>query len=163
MKDLPPLDRLSTEEKDALIQELWQVVQALQAEVERLKGKRIKKMSRNSSCPPAIGFKPNSAHHKPSQSQRTIGMNGPFDGRELNRSHNQVIFQKSIQGFRSDWDAALFAQVSSLVNTAQRQSLSACEAIFHIFTSQQSDWLLSWVIVQNQMAIYWKTLSLTNA
>jgi uncharacterized small protein (DUF1192 family) len=45
MKDLPPLEGLSSEEKDALVRELWQMVQALQAEVEKLKGKRIKKTS----------------------------------------------------------------------------------------------------------------------
>ncbi len=72
MKDLPPLEGLSSEEKDALIQELWQVVQALQAEVERLKGKRIQKTSRNSSLPPAKGFKPNLERPKPSPGQRTL-------------------------------------------------------------------------------------------
>ncbi|MBD2234612.1 IS66 family transposase [Phormidium tenue] len=91
MKDLPPLEGLSSEEKDALIRELWQMVQALQAEVERLKGKRIKKTSRNSSLPPAKGFKPNSEGSKPSQSQRTASVGRAGGGRELSASPDQVV------------------------------------------------------------------------
>lgn len=43
MKDLPPLGGLSSEEKDALIQELWARVQALESAVERRNGKGVKK------------------------------------------------------------------------------------------------------------------------
>nr|MBD2459413.1 IS66 family transposase [Oscillatoria sp. FACHB-1407] len=49
MKELPPLDGLSHAEKDALIKGLWQELQTLRAEVEKLKQKRVKKTSRNSS------------------------------------------------------------------------------------------------------------------
>ena len=91
MKDLPPLEGLSSEEKDALIRELWQMVQALQAEVERLKGKRTKKTSRNSSLPPAKGFKPNSEPPNPSQSQRTASVGRAGGGRELSASPDQVV------------------------------------------------------------------------
>ncbi|MGP1388069.1 MAG: DUF6444 domain-containing protein, partial [Thainema sp.] len=56
MTELPPLDGLSHAEKDALIEELWQELQRLRAEVEQLKQKRVKKTSRNSSLPPAKGF-----------------------------------------------------------------------------------------------------------
>ena len=91
MKDLPPLEGLSSEEKDALIRELWQVVQALQAEVERLKRKGIKKTSRNSSLPPAKGFKPNSEGSKPNQSQRTASVGRAGGGRELSASPDQVV------------------------------------------------------------------------
>ena len=91
MKDLPPLEGLSSEEKDALIRELWQMVQALQAEVERLKGKRIKKTSRNSSLPPAKGFKPNSEGSKPNQSQRATCVGRAGGGRELSASPDQVV------------------------------------------------------------------------
>jgi len=45
-------------------------------------------------------------------------------------------------GFRSDWGAELFAQVRSLINTAQRQGISALEAITRTLTSKQADWLL---------------------
>ncbi len=91
MKDLPPLEGLSSEEKDALIRELWQMVQALQADVERLKGKRPKKTSRNSSLPPAKGFKPNSELPKPSQSERTASVGRAGGGRELSASPDQVV------------------------------------------------------------------------
>ncbi|MEO0984174.1 MAG: transposase, partial [Cyanobacteria bacterium J06639_14] len=54
-----------------------------------------------------------------------------------------VVFRKVTNGFRSDWGTALFAQVRSLVNTAQRQGISAFEAIKRALTSTQTDWLLS--------------------
>jgi hypothetical protein len=57
MQDLPPLDGLSHQEKDALIRALWQELQQLRAEVEKLKQKRVKKTSRNSSVPPSKGFR----------------------------------------------------------------------------------------------------------
>ena len=53
-----------------------------------------------------------------------------------------VVFRKVTNGFRSDWGAELFAQVRSVVNTAQRQGISAFDAISRALTSQQSDWLL---------------------
>lgn len=53
-----------------------------------------------------------------------------------------VVFRKVTNGFRSDWGAELFAQVRSLINTAQRQGMSAFDAISRALTSQQSDWLL---------------------
>lgn len=54
-----------------------------------------------------------------------------------------VVFRKVTNGFRSDWGAELFAQVRSLVNSAQRQGISAFDAISRALTSQQTDWLLS--------------------
>lgn len=54
-----------------------------------------------------------------------------------------VVFRKVTHGFRSDWGTALFAQVRSLINTAQRQGISAFEAIKRALTSTQTDWLLS--------------------
>jgi len=63
MSELPRLDDLSHEEKDALIRGLWQELQALRAEVEKLKQKRVKKTSQNSSLPPSKGFKPNQHQH----------------------------------------------------------------------------------------------------
>ena len=59
MKELPALDGLSHAEKDALIEGLWQELQTLRTEVEKLKQKRVKKTSHNSSLPPSKGFKPN--------------------------------------------------------------------------------------------------------
>lgn len=91
MKDLPLLEGLSSEEKDALIRELWQVVQALQSEVERLKRKGVKKTPRNSSLPPAKGFKPNSEGVKPSESHRTASVGRSGGGRDLSTSPDQVV------------------------------------------------------------------------
>jgi transposase len=91
MKDLPALEGLSSEEKEALIQELWQMVQALQAEVEKLKSKRIKKTSHNSSLPPAKGFKPNSEGAKPNPSERTASVGRAGGGRDLSASPDQVV------------------------------------------------------------------------
>jgi hypothetical protein len=59
MQELPPLNGLSHAEKDALIGGLWQELQTLRTEVEKLKQNRVKKTSRNSSLPPSKGFKPN--------------------------------------------------------------------------------------------------------
>ena len=59
MKELPPLDGLSDAEKDALIRGLWQELQALRAEIEQLKQKRVKKTARNSSLLP-VGLEPGS-------------------------------------------------------------------------------------------------------
>ena len=53
-----------------------------------------------------------------------------------------VVFRKVTHGFRSDWGAELFAWVRSIVNTAQRQGISAFDAISRALTSQQHDWLL---------------------
>jgi transposase len=51
MKELPDLNQLSSEAKDALIVVLWE-------ELQKLQRKKPKKTSKNSSLPPAKGFKP---------------------------------------------------------------------------------------------------------
>ncbi|MFQ4139892.1 IS66 family transposase [Nodosilinea sp. PGN35] len=91
MKDLPPLEGLSSEEKDALIQELWTRVQALEAEAEQRKSQGVKKTSRNSSLPPAKGFKPNAEPPKPSASQRMASVGHSGGGRDLSASPDQVV------------------------------------------------------------------------
>lgn len=91
MKELPPLDGLSHAEKDALIRGLWQELQRLRAEVEKLKQKRVKKTSRNSSLPPSKGFKPNQrgSESTPVTSEETgRHRNG---GRELSQQPDQVV------------------------------------------------------------------------
>lgn len=91
MTDLPPLEGLSSEEKDALIRALWQELQALRAEVEKLKQKRVKKTSCNSSLPPAKGFKPNQeiTACEPELRQASVGRKG--GGRELSNYPDQVV------------------------------------------------------------------------
>ncbi|MBD1999287.1 hypothetical protein H6G00_22185 [Leptolyngbya sp. FACHB-541] len=83
MKELPPLDGLSLAQKDALIGGLWQELQTLRSEVEKLRQTRVKKTSRNSSLPPSQGFKPNrsSAGSTPLNGEET-GYHGR-SGREL--------------------------------------------------------------------------------
>ncbi|MBD2020823.1 hypothetical protein H6F43_11580 [Leptolyngbya sp. FACHB-36] len=91
MKELPPLDELSHAQKDALIQGLWQELQTLRSEVEKLKQKQVKKTSRNSSLPPSKGFKPNqsSAESTPLNGEETGShRNG---GRALSQQPNQVV------------------------------------------------------------------------
>ena len=41
MTELPPLDGLNDEEKDTLIRGLWQELQTLRAEVEKLQPKQV--------------------------------------------------------------------------------------------------------------------------
>jgi transposase len=91
MKELPPLDGPSHAEKDALISGLWQELQTLRAEMEKLKQKRVKKTARNSSLPPSQGFKPNqsTAQSTPPNWEGT-GHHG-HGGRELSQQPNQVV------------------------------------------------------------------------
>lgn len=53
-----------------------------------------------------------------------------------------VIFRKITNGFRSEWGADLFAMIRSLFGTAQRQGISAFDAISLAFTSPHTNWLL---------------------
>jgi transposase len=91
MKELPRLDDLSHGEKDALIGGLWQELQRLRSEVERLKQKRVKKTSRNSSLPPSQGFKPNqsSVQATPVNGEETRGHRS--GGRDLSQHPDQVV------------------------------------------------------------------------
>ena len=88
MTELPPLDGLNNEEKDALIRGLWQELQTLRAEVEKLQQKRVKKTSRNSSLPPAQGFKPNQNR---SESATTASVRHRDGGRPLTPHPHQVV------------------------------------------------------------------------
>lgn len=91
MKELPPLDGLSHAEKDALIGGLWQELQTMRAEMEKLKQKRVKKTSRNSSLPPSQGFKSNqnSAESSTLNSEETGSHRS--GGRELSQQPDQVV------------------------------------------------------------------------
>ncbi|WP_415354675.1 DUF6444 domain-containing protein [Leptolyngbya sp. FACHB-1624] len=91
MKELPPLDGLSDAEKDALIQGLWQELQALRAEVEKLKQKRVKKTSRNSSLPPSKGFKPNQSRAESAFPDASATGRHHSGGRELSQQPDQVV------------------------------------------------------------------------
>lgn len=88
MTELPNLKRLTHEAKDALIQSLWEEIQQLRTAAE----KKPKKTSKNSSLPPAQGFKP-SAKPKPSKSetQRTRSLGRKGGGRPLAEAPDQFI------------------------------------------------------------------------
>ena len=91
MKELPPLSGLSPEEKDALIEALWKELQDLRGEVEKLKCKKVKKTSRNSSLPPAKGFKPNLKNECSGSEKRKGSVGRAGGGRELSSSPDQVV------------------------------------------------------------------------
>lgn len=91
MKELPPLDGLSHAEKDALIKGLWQELQRLRSEVEKLKQKRVKKTSRNSSLPPSKGFKPNHSRAQSPLPDSEATENHRSGGRELSQHPDQVV------------------------------------------------------------------------
>ena len=91
MKELPPLDGLSHAEKDALIRGLWQELQTLRSEVEKLKQKRVKKTSRNSSLPPSKGFKPNQSSVQPTLLNSEETGSHRNGGRELSQQADQVV------------------------------------------------------------------------
>lgn len=83
MTELPQLETLSHQEKDALIRALWDRVQALEK-------KRVKKTPKNSSVPPSQGFKANL--HNPEQNTRQETRKYHHDGgRELTQTPDQIV------------------------------------------------------------------------
>src|SRR6266550_4352401 len=123
--DKPPaLDRLSEQEKDALIIALWAEVQGLQTRVTELEAK----------------LQPTNPHGRRLQRRYAKIQDNLFlflDDATVpptNNSSEQAIrmstvFRKVTNGFRSDWGRDLFAAVRSVVNTGKRQGLSAYQAI----------------------------------
>ena len=96
MKELPPLSELSHEQKDALIEALWKELQGLREEIEKLKRKKVKKTSRNSSLPPAKGFKSNLNRDKGSGSvKREASVGRAGGGRELSQTPKQVVVARA--------------------------------------------------------------------
>lgn len=95
MKDLPPLGKLSDEEKNTLIKAQWQELQKLRAEIEKLKKKRVKKTARNSSLSPAKGFKPNQSKTESIQKVRQGSVGRSGGGRELSQSPEQVVVARA--------------------------------------------------------------------
>lgn len=91
MKELPPLDGLSHAEKDALIRGLWQELQTLRSEVEKLQQKWVKKTPQNSSLPPSKGFKPNQNSTEPTRLSSKETGSHRSGGRELSQQPDQVV------------------------------------------------------------------------
>jgi len=85
MTELPDLKQLSDEAKDALILALWEALQKLQQ-------KRPKKTSKNSSLPPAKGFKAAVKNEEQESGQPRVGSLGrEGGGRPLSDNPDQII------------------------------------------------------------------------
>jgi transposase len=85
MIDLPDLKQLTDEAKDALIVELWE-------ELQKLRHKKPKKTSKNSSLPPAKGFKTEvQSEEKETQGQRAASIGRGGGGRGLSETPDQSI------------------------------------------------------------------------
>ena len=86
MKELPDLKQLTDEAKDALIVVLWEELEKLQ------KGhlKKPKKTAKNSSVPPAQGFKPN-LKSKQKEGKRTASLGRTGGGRPLHENPDYVV------------------------------------------------------------------------
>lgn len=88
MKELPDLKQLTEEAKEALIVELWEEVQKSKKQAE----KKPKKTARNSSLPPARGFKADVKNEeKGSEGQRIGSIGRERGGRQLSEAPDQII------------------------------------------------------------------------
>ena len=87
MQELPDLKELSDEAKDALIVAMWEELQKLRlAQV-----KKPKKTAKNSSLPPAKGFKAQVNSKKPSEGKRAGSIGREGGGRPLSENPDQII------------------------------------------------------------------------
>jgi transposase len=85
MAELPDLKQLTDEAKDALIIELWE-------ELQQLRKKRPKSTSKNSSLPPAQGFKAQTESKEQSPQDKRVGSLGRAGGgRPLSQNPDQII------------------------------------------------------------------------
>ena len=96
LHELPDLKTLSGEQKDALIEQLWQEHQALQ-KVLAGRGKSPKKTAENSSLPPSKGFKKNQpAQIEGVKRQASVGRAG--GGRALQpQPHQTIVVQAAVE------------------------------------------------------------------
>jgi transposase len=87
MKELPDIKELDAGAKDALIVALWEEIQKLREQV-----KKPKKTSKNSSLPPAKGFKAQVKNQdKASESKRAGSIGREGGGRPLSENPDQII------------------------------------------------------------------------
>jgi transposase len=85
MTELPDLKQLTDEAKDALIVSLWE-------ELQKLRQKKPKKTSKNSSLPPAKGFKPEvKVDKRETQGKREASLGREGGGRPLSEHPDQTI------------------------------------------------------------------------
>jgi transposase len=85
MKELPDLKQLTDEAKNGLIMVLWE-------ELQRLRQKKPKKTSKNSSLPPAKGFKTEvKSDEEKTQAKREGSIGREGGGRALSETPDQII------------------------------------------------------------------------
>ena len=87
MKELPNLKELTDEAKEALIVKLWEELQKLQKQLE----KKPKKTSKNSSLPPAKGFKAEVNNQEEIEGKRAGSIGREGGGRQLSKNPDQTI------------------------------------------------------------------------
>lgn len=90
MKELPDLKQLTDEAKDALIVGLWE-------ELQKLQSKRVKKTSKNSSLPPAKGFKAEVESEAKAGEQGREGSLGRAGGGRVLSEHPDQIIESSVK------------------------------------------------------------------
>ncbi len=88
MYELPTLSTMKSEDKDALIIELWEKVKVLEAELAKQK-KKVRKTSKNSSVPPSTDIKQNVDPHQHNQESSKSKHN--FGGRQLSQAPNHIV------------------------------------------------------------------------
>ena len=105
MKELPDLKQLTDEAKDALIALLWEELKKLQQGPP----KKPKKTAKNSSVPPAQGFKPNLKSEQ-KKGKRTASLGRTGGGRPLHESPDHFV-----KAELTHCDACLVVQESILL------------------------------------------------
>jgi transposase len=130
MKEIPDLKQLTEEAKDALIVKLWEEVQKLRQQLE----KKPKKTSKNSSLPPARGFKADiKSGEKEIKEQRTGSVGREGGGRQLSQNPDQIIkatvktclgcgqeIAKSIQTLMERYDKIDIPPIAPIVTRIER-------------------------------------------
>jgi transposase len=93
MKELPAPEQLAELDKDELIK----LIQKLWADVQKLQEKKPKKTSRNSSLPPAKGFKSSVKKGLDgSAAKRITSLGRVGGGRQLSENPDQVLEAKGV-------------------------------------------------------------------
>ena len=90
MTELPDLTQLTDEAKDALILGLWE-------ELQKLQNKKPKKTSKNSSLPPAKGFKAEVKRDEQEGVQKRVGSLGRAGGGRRLSEHPDQIIESSVK------------------------------------------------------------------
>ncbi len=106
MEELPNLKELSDEAKDALIVAMWEELRKLRLALV----KKPKKTAKNSSLPPAKGFKAQvKSKEKPSEGKRSGSIGREGGGRPLSENPDQIITAsvKSCTGCGTEIESSL--------------------------------------------------------